>query len=197
MGRAFRLTVLLCLLTLLDHLIISICIAPLSKKCFLWSSPLFSTSTAYSEEELHEKFMNLKKAFPADINPVKAGGWYNLQKLSGDPKTELVTLIVDGLKNDPKDSNKIEFSVNDEKIEALSDLLYASGKGFDADLVDGDWNLVFSKQGSKSPRFQKFVGKGEKAGMTLNVFDIKEMTFWGDVNLLRNKVKVDSKVKVC
>jgi hypothetical protein len=156
----------------------------------------FQTSlaaTAYTPEELKTKFATLKKAFPADANPVAAGGWYNLQKLSGNPKVELVNMVVDGLKENKR--SKTEFAVNDEKVEALSTLLYGMGKGFEADLVDGDWALVFSKQGQKSPKFQKLVGKGEKAGYSLNVFDIKSMTFSGDVTVLK-KCKVDSKVKV-
>jgi hypothetical protein len=141
---------------------------------------------------LERKFATLKKTFPSDASPVKAGGWYNLKKLSGNPKEELVNMVVEGLKNN---KSKIEFSVEDEKIEALSILLYAMGKGFEADLVDGDWAFVFSKQGNKSPKFQKLVGRGEKVRSSMNVFDIKAMTFTGDATVLR-KCKIDSKVKV-
>lgn len=140
-----------------------------------------------------EKFELLKKAFPSEINVVKAGGWYNLQKLAEDPKQELVDLIVGGLKEGKK---KVEFESDDEKLEALSILLYGKGKGFEADLVDGDWALVFSRQGKKSPRFQKLVGKKEKAGFTLNTFDIDSMTFSADVKFLKNKGLVHSTVKV-
>jgi hypothetical protein len=141
-----------------------------------------------------EKFEALKKAFPKDINVVKAGGWHNLQTLAENPKQVLVDLIVTGLK---EGKNKVEFQSDDEKLEALAILLYGQGKGFEADLVDGDWALVFSRQGAKSPRFQKLVGKKEKAGFTLNTFDIKSMTFAGDVKFLKDKGIVHSTVKVC
>ena len=72
----------------------------------------------------------------------------------------------------------------------------AIGFRLDDSGVDGEWTLVFSKQGTKSPRFQKLVGKGEKAGKTSNVFDISSMTFSGEATVLK-KGKVASTVKVC
>ena len=110
-----------------------------------------------------------------------------------DPKEELVNMIVDGLQ---KEGNKVEFQSDEETLEALTILLYGKGKGFEADVVDGDWALVFSRQGTKSPRFQKLVGKKEKAGFTLNIFDIRSMTFSGDVKFFKNKALVHSTVKV-
>jgi hypothetical protein len=135
----------------------------------------------------------LKKAFPEDFSVVHAGGWHNLQKLSGNPKEELVNLIIQGLKSE---ESKVEFETNEETVEALATLLYGMGKGFGADLVDGEWAMVFSRQGKKSPKFQKLVGKGEKAGLSLNIFDIQDMTFSGEVKVLRKGV-IGSKVKVC
>lgn len=155
------------------------------------SSSLRATSTAIVSPE---RFNALQTAFPKDFNVVKAGGWYKLQKLAAmDPKKELVKMIVDGLH---KEGNQVEFQSDEETLEALSILLYAKGKGFEADLVDGEWALVFSRQGTKSPRFQKLVGKKEKAGFTLNTFDISSMTFAGDVKFFRNKALVHSTVKV-
>ena len=145
-----------------------------------------------SPDRLKEKFTMLKKAFPADMNAVKAGGWSNIQKLSGDPKQELVDMIVSGLKDGEK---KVEFAADQEKLEALTILLYGMGKGFEADLVHGDWALVFSRQGQKSPRFQRLVGKKEKAGYSMNVFDIKSKTFSGNIKILK-KGLVHSTVKV-
>lgn len=101
-------------------------------------------------------------------------------------------MIVSGLK---EGDSKVEFQSDSETVEALAILLYAMGKGFEADMVDGEWALVFSRQGKKSPRFQKLVGTKEKAGYTLNTFDIKSMTFSGDVKLLK-KGLVHSTVKV-
>jgi hypothetical protein len=105
----------------------------------------------------------------------------------------LVNLIVEGLKSEG--SSNVEFETNDETVEALTTLLYGMGKGFEADGVDGEWAMVFSRQGKKSPKFQKLVGKGEKAGLSLNVFDIKDMTFSGEVKVLKKGV-IGSTVKV-
>ena len=103
-----------------------------------------------------------------------------------------MALIVKGLSND---NDKVEFPTNPEKVEALVAVLYAHGRGFDADLVEGDWKLVFSKQGQKSPKFQKAVGKKETAGKTDNTFDTKAMTFSGDATILK-KGTIGSTVKV-
>lgn len=134
-------------------------------------------------------FDDLRKAFPENPNIVGAGGWNNLETLSKqDPKAALVEFVVDGLKGaaavEPKSSKSGSNSNSNsitEKIEALSLLLYGMGKGFSADLVDGEWDLVFTQQGSKSPSFQKIVGKTETAGLSKNIFDVKNMIFHGDV----------------
>ena len=153
----------------------------------------YRVSTALqSTTPMTEKFAELRTAFPADADVVKAGGWYNLQKLSADPKQELVDMIVGGLK---EGKNSVEFASDEEKLEALTILLYGMGKGFEADMVNGDWAAVFSRQGRSSPRFQKLVGKKEKAGFSLNTFDIKSMTFSGDVKVLK-KGLVHSTVQV-
>jgi len=148
-------------------------------------------ASTYSPEELKQKFEGLKKALPHNADVVKSGGWYNLEQLSGNPKEELVNLIVGGLK---EKKSKVQFAADEEKLEALVTLLYAHGKGFEADMVDGDWALVFSRQGRGSPKFQKLVGTREKAGRSMNVFDISSMTFSGDVKVLK-KGLVYSKVK--
>ena len=149
-------------------------------------------AASYSAAELTQKFQTLKKSMPDDANVVKAGGWYNLEKLSGSPKDDLVDLIVSGLK---EKKSKVQFAADEEKMEALVTLLWAESKGFEADMVDGEWCLVFSRQGQKSPRFQKLVGGKEKAGLSLNVFDVDSMTFSGDIKILKKGV-VFSKVKV-
>lgn len=128
-----------------------------------------------------------------------AGGWYNIEKNTANPKEDLVSLIVKGLSNDGDDdkkkAKKVEFQTDTEQVEALVAVLYAHGKGFDADLVEGDWKLVFSKQGKKSPKFQKIVGQKETAGKTDNTFDTKAMTFSGDATILK-KGTIGSTVKV-
>jgi hypothetical protein len=143
-------------------------------------------------------FDDLRKCFPENADIVGAGGWNNVETLSKqDPKAALVGFVVDGLKGasaavQPK-SNYAN-SIN-EKIEALSLLLYGMGKGFSADAIDGEWDLVFTKQGTKSPSFQKLVGTRETAGSSKNIFDIKAMVFHGDVRFWRWG-KVSSSVKV-
>lgn len=152
-------------------------------------------ATIASEGEAVERkrsFSQLKKTLPADLDIVRVGGWYNLEKLSLDPKGDLVRLIVEGLNSE---NRKVETELNDETVEALIALLHGMGKGFEADGVDGEWAMVFSRQGAKSPKLQKGVGKGEKAGLSMNKYDIKDMTFSGDVKILK-KGLVKSKVKV-
>jgi len=154
-----------------------------------FSTYLQSTTAA---QDFKQTFATLQPALAADINPVAAGGWYNIEKHCANPKEDLVELIIDGLK---RDSKKVEFEADAEKVEALAAVLYAHGKGFDSDLVEGDWKLVFSKQGKNSPKFQKAVGKKEMAGKTDNSFDTKAMTFSGEATILK-KGKIGSTVKV-
>lgn len=148
-------------------------------------------STAAPSLDLKAKYAALKPALPADMSAVKCGGYYNLQKLSANPKEELVNLIVAGLK---ESETIVKVPVDSEKVEALATLLYAKGKGFDADLVDGDWVAVLSRQGKKSPKFQKLVGRRASKGLSINTFDISSMTFEGDVKVLK-KGLVYSQVK--
>jgi hypothetical protein len=149
-------------------------------------------------EELVNKFQTFRKAFPNHADIVKAGGWYNVQRLSVDPKQEFVSLIVEGLKSTR--DNKVQFGKiyaehDNEKLEALLLLLYAMGKGFVADTINGEWDLVFSKQGEKSPAFQKLVGSNEKAGTSKNFFDVATMTFSGIVKFWKWGI-IGTKVKV-
>lgn len=160
------------------------------------TSPYFQT-TAISGE-LIQKFEKLRKAFPKDASIVKAGGWYNLERLSVDPKQELVGIVTEGLKS--TEGAKVQFgsmynSHDDEKLEALMLLLYGMGKGFDSAAIDGEWDLVFTKQGKKSPAFQKVVGSTEKAGLSKNFFDVASMTFSGIVKFWKWG-RVGTKVKV-
>lgn len=156
----------------------------------------FSTVSAPAQQ----KFSKLKPAFPVNINPVQAGGWYNIVKAAAteSPKDELVKLIIDGLKEgDSKDNNRVETKSNTkaEQVEALVAVLYAQGKGFDANHAHGNWSPVYSKQGSKSPKFQKVVAKKEKAGKSEEMFDTTSMTFSGTAGILK-KGELGSVVKV-
>ena len=141
-------------------------------------------------------FDNLRKAFPQNADIVQAGGWYNLEQLSNDPKGALVEFVVDGLKGAASSVQQQQPVDKNEKLQALCLLLYGMGKGFTADAIDGEWDLVFTKQGSKSPSFQKLVGKTETAGRSKNFFDIKKMIFSGDVRFWKWG-KVSTTVKVC
>jgi hypothetical protein len=161
------------------------------------SSPYIRT-TAISED-LIQKFDKLRKGFPKDANVVAAGGWYNLERLSVDPKQELVGIITEGLKS--TEYSKVQFGStyeghDDEKLEALLLLLYGMGKGFDSDNINGEWDLVFTRQGKKSPTFQKLVGTTEKAGRSKNFFDVASMTFSGIVKFWKWGI-IGTKVKVC
>jgi hypothetical protein len=142
-----------------------------------------------------DSFAELRKGLPEDFNVVRAGGWYNVKCLSADPKAELVRLIVDGLKSDNK-RGKVQTELSEEKVEALVALLQSTKKGFESEKVEGDWALVFSRQGRKSPKLQKAVGRREKAGLSMNRFNTDALTFDGDVKLLRNKFVLKTTVRV-
>ena len=172
-------------------------------RAFVPSSSSFGTRTSTTARSAYA-FDDLRKSFPENPNIVAAGGWNTLEKTlsegGNNPKQALVDLVVDGLKGttdgavQPKQGKDAALRLN-EKIEALSLLLYGMGKGFSADTIDGEWDLVFTKQGKKSPSFQKIVGTRETAGRSKNFFDIRSMIFTGDVRFWRWG-KVSSTVKV-
>jgi PAP_fibrillin len=165
-----------------------------------WSLAVTSVENSASPSltllQLQEKWAAIQPALPADLDVVSAGGWHNVQTLYTqvkDPKTALVQLIVQGLvkqQQQPtgKKNPKVEFSTEDTTMNALLILLYCAGKGFEADMVNGEWSLVYSKQGQKSPKFQKVVGKTERAGLTSNTFDIHTMTFSGDATIWKKGI---------
>ena len=95
--------------------------------------------------------------------------------MAADPKAELISIISDGLKSASGSVSKV--GTGSEKIETLVQLLESQGKGFDADLVDGDWAIVLINQAKKSPNFQKVIGKAEKASKSFENFRVKEMKF--------------------
>lgn len=135
-----------------------------------------------------------------NFNVVEAGGWYALQTLSENPKKALVDYIMD----QPKEldgyiqEGHMDHGPNPPNLHALCALLEAQGKGYDSDLVDGEWNSVLSKQGKKSPRIQKLVGMAdspEKRATTFANFDVKEGKFRGNFKIL-GKGDLQSTVKV-
>jgi hypothetical protein len=115
------------------------------------------------------KFEKYQAALPKSFNVVHAGGWNNVYQLSIDPKKELVQSIVNAIKTETVPSN--------EKIDTLVALLQARGKGFDADLVDGEWAIVFNRSGKKSPKLQKLLQTTEKVKKAYSNFDSSTMTF--------------------
>ena len=165
-----------------------------SSELFITSSASTSTSTSVSapvsesvsvteedsEEEiernkrkLKEKFETLRRGFPKNANIVNAGGWYNLEQLSHDPKSTLTQFIIDGIKkeavtlqhhhhqesksssekekhHDHEGIEKENQERDNEKLNALCLLLYGMGKGFIADTMDGEWDIVFTKSSTKS-----------------------------------------------
>lgn len=114
-----------------------------------------------------------KLNLPSDFDAEAAGGWSEIERLATDPKAEFVSLIVSGLKGSGGNTDVSSSG----KLDALLSLLQSRGKGFDADLVDGEWVSVLSRQGSKSPRFQKFVNKRDTVQNSFANFDIKSSTF--------------------
>lgn len=119
-----------------------------------------------------------KSVLPSDLDVVSVGGYNNLEKLAADPKAELVTLIVNNLRSTKGSGDYTETG----KIDALIALLQSQSKGFSSVTVDGEWSAVFQRQGKKSTKSQKFVGKRSKAASSLSNFSVKTMEF---VNLVK------------
>ena len=154
----------------------------------------------YDTEIGKTNFMKYSSALPSSFNVVSAGGWNKVYTLSQDPKAELVSIIASGLKS--TDGVISKGAVNDESIDTIVSLLESRGKGFSADLIDGEWSAVFSRSGNKSPKFQKLIGKTEKAKRAFSNFSIKDMKFQ-NVNYTRRgngelkavlKVSISSKI---
>lgn len=77
-----------------------------------------------------------------DLDIEAAGGKEVVEKLSADPKGELVNMIV----NSKKDGEDID----EPKLVAISGILAAMGKGFEADLFEGEWTPVLGGKYSVS-----------------------------------------------
>jgi len=124
----------------------------------------------------------LHSTLPADFDVVAAGGWNTVEKLSADPKAELVALIKDNIsasdgkvKQQSDDGNNS--SSSDGKLDALVALLQSQGKGFDADLIDGKWTAVLSRQGKKSPKIQKLVSSKSRVNKAYANFNVDAQVF--------------------
>lgn len=111
-----------------------------------------------------------------------AGGWRHVESLAENPKQELVNYIIMNANNN---NEKVQVNDNDETLHALVGLLQAQGKGYDSNIVEGDWVSVLSQQGRKSPKIQKLVGKREKRNNAHANFVSSERKFYGQVKILK------------
>jgi len=111
-----------------------------------------------------------------ELNPVEAGGWAKLTELAEDPKGKLLELLKESLETEG-DKIQGKFSDKTGELNALITLLEAQGKGFDSDLIDGEWQIVLSMNSGKSPKIQKLVGTTEKFRSSFSNFDTKSLTF--------------------
>ena len=134
-----------------------------------------------------------QKSLPTDLNVVRSGGYDNISKLAADPKAELVTLIVNNLRKTGGTGDYDE----EGKIDALIALLQSEGKGFSSVTVDGEWNEVLARQGKKSTKSQRFVGKRRKAIAALSNFNVKAMKFENLASTSRGNGVLKAVVKVC
>ena len=140
-----------------------------------------------------EKFEKIKADLPKDIDVVKAGGYDNLMKLAVDPRAELITLVLDNLRM-TKGTGDLK---DDGKFDALLSLLQAECKGFSSVKVEGQWNPVLTRQGKKSTKSQKFVGKTSKNFATsFSNFSVKNMEFKNIAPTPRGNGELQASVKV-
>jgi hypothetical protein len=123
-----------------------------------------------------QNFVKLRPYLPANLNVVECGGWYALQQHAADPKGALIAMV----------QNRDTHSAQQYNLPAITALLQAMGKGFDSNLVDGDWTLLLQRQGGKSPKIQKLVGQAEKTiGSSTANFNVAALEFYGQTKLLK------------
>lgn len=132
-----------------------------------------------------------------DLNVVSAGGWYKVQQLAADPKGMLVAMIVKGIQS--KKASGATGDLTDETLTGLLALLEAQGKGFSADLVDGEWFSVLSKSSKSSPRLQKAVERQESKSLSLSSFstsnfDIRQSKFFGSTPFFKRRIELSTTV---
>jgi hypothetical protein len=131
-----------------------------------------------TKELAARNFEKMRPHLPADLNIVEAGGWYALQQHAADPKGALIAMIQSGSSNG--DSTEQQYN-----LQAITALLQAMGKGFDSDMVDGEWTTLLQKQGGKSPKLQKMVGQAEKMGSSTADFNVAALEFYGKAKVLK------------
>lgn len=108
-----------------------------------------------------------------------------MAKTTQDPKKALVDFIVGGGTANPMRTR--------EKFEALLLLLYSMGKGFSADAIDGEWNMVFAQKGKST----KFLMENQRTdeddknsllkivGRSKNIFDSAPMRFYEETSVFK------------
>lgn len=143
-----------------------------------------------STAELAAKnFAQMKPYLPEDLNIIDCGGYYALQQLAADPKGEMLNILKESAK-----SGKI--ATNSERLEGTVGLLKAQGQGFESDIVDGEWLLVMQRQGKKSAKTQKLVGKVQKKiGKTSSDFDVDTLKFQNDVSFWKGLGQLSATVQ--
>lgn len=149
----------------------------------------YKLETEATAQLASQNLAKLKPHLPKDLDIVQIGGWHALEQLAADPKGLLMQMI----QNLPEKHQTS--SINTKYLPGIVALLEAHGKGFDSNLVNGEWVLALQQQGTKSPKVQKWIGRQESAGNTKNVFDISKLEFTGDVRLLKGLGNVSSTVK--
>lgn len=131
-----------------------------------------------------------------DLKVVSSGGWFKVQQLAADPKGMLVAMIVKGIQS-KKDGGGSGGDLTDETLHGLLTLLEAQGKGFSADLVDGEWLSVLSKSSKSSPRLQKAVERQESKSLSsfsTSNFDIRQSKFFGSTPFFQRRIELSTTV---
>jgi hypothetical protein len=152
-----------------------------------------------------ESLDKIRSNLPKDFVTTDADNSYDdetLQLLSIDPKGFLTQLVQSLQQQQQKKKRKQSIDANDSSdaaltayLDSIMALLSAQGKGYEGDLVDGDWILVLQRQGRRSPSVQKLVGRGETLGRSVSTFDVKHLQFHGQVKLAKGLLTVSSTVQ--
>ena len=152
--------------------------------CSYLKSPISDTARA--------NFERYRKSFPPDTDIVALGGYHNLISLSEDPKSVLISTIISQIKS--KDGNIA--AIDDSNVDALITLLQCAGKGFQSDIVDGEWAPVLSRQGKKSSKIQKKVEKKVTLKSAFSNFNVREREFLNINYTPRRNGQLEALVKV-
>jgi hypothetical protein len=166
-----------------------------------------------SKVALHN-FEKWRPILQSNSNVVEAGGWYLLKTLSENPKKDLTDYIMDQPKCELEgyiehDNFSSETTTKNNKetitttLNALIALLGAQGKGYNSELMDGEWIPVLKmRRKSSSSRIQTLVNNiianennNEKYPFISN-FMVKDAKFINHVPLLRGTCDLQSTVKV-